>query len=266
MSSIPLFPLSALAALVPAALLSWRRPRRDWLLLLLIAVAAAGPASWAVALMAGGWRTGLAPALWVSIAATALEFLLLSLATREGWRLAPLVLPYLLLLGVLALLVDTPAAQGLSRTVPAAWLDLHILVSVATYGLVGLAAVASLAVLIQERGLKDRRGGGRMAELLPSIAAAERLEIALLTAAGIVLGLGILTGLAAEWFAVSEPAGLGHKTVFSLLAFLVIAGVLAAHRLTGLRGRRVARLALLSWLLLTLAYPGVKLVTDLILR
>ena len=104
-----LFPISALAALLPAAILSWRRPRRDAVLLLLIAVAAAGPASWAVALMSGGWRTGLAPALWVSIAATALEFLALALVTREGWRLAPLVLPYLVVLGALALLVDAPA-------------------------------------------------------------------------------------------------------------------------------------------------------------
>ena len=80
-----------------------------------------------------------------------------------------------------------------------------------------------------------------------------------------VLGVGILTGAAAEWFATERLAGIGHKTVFSVLAFLVIGGVLAAHRFTGLRGRRAARLVLLAWLLLTLAYPGVKLVTDLLL-
>jgi ABC-type uncharacterized transport system permease subunit len=138
-------------------------------------------------------------------------------------------------------------------------------VSVATYGLAGLAAGASLAVLLQERWLKSRQSGGRLAELLPSLAAAERLEIGLLSAAGLVLALGILTGAAAEWFATAEFAGLGHKTVFSALAFAVIAGLLIAHRFTGLRGRRAARLVLLAWMLLTLAYPGVKLVTDLIL-
>jgi ABC-type uncharacterized transport system permease subunit len=260
-----LFPISALAALLPAAILSWRRPRRDALLLLLIAVAAAGPASWAVALMAGGWRTGLAPALWVSIAATAVEFLALALVTREGWRLAPLVLPYLLVLGLLALLVDAPAAQALSPAVPTAWLDLHILMSVATYGLAGLAAAASLAVLLQERWLKNRQGSGRIAELLPSLRAAEALELGLLAAAGVVLGLGILTGAAAEWFATEDLLGLGHKTVFSLLAFALISALLVAHRFTGLRGRTAARLVLVAWMLLTLAYPGVKLVTDLIL-
>jgi len=265
MWGLPLFPLSALAALLPAAIWSWRSPRRDPVLLLLIAVAAAGPASWAVALMAGGWRTGLAPALWVSIAATGFEFLILAVATREGWRLAPLVLPYLLALGVLAFLVDAPAAQRLSRGVPEAWVDLHILASVATYGLVGLSAVASLAVLLQGRALKHRQGGGRLADVLPSLTTAERLEFGLLAAAEAVLGLGILTGAASEWFASEELIGLGHKTVFAILAFLVIGGLLAAHRFTGLRGRRAARLVLLAWLLLTLAYPGVKLVKDLIL-
>jgi ABC-type uncharacterized transport system permease subunit len=142
---------------------------------------------------------------------------------------------------------------------------LHILASVATYGLVGLSAVASLAVLLQGRALKHRQGGGRLADVLPSLTTAERLEFGLLAAAEAVLGLGILTGAASEWFASEELIGLGHKTVFAILAFLVIGGLLAAHRFTGLRGRRAARLVLLAWLLLTLAYPGVKLVTDLIL-
>ena len=262
---IPLFPLSALIALVPAAILSWRRPRRDGLMLLLIAVAAAGPASWAVALMADGWRTGIGPALWVSVAVTALEFLALALATREGWRLAPLVFPYLFVLGALALLVDAPGAQALPQEVPRVWLDLHILVSVATYGLLGLAGIASLSVLLQDRALKHRRGAEGVVGQLPSLAAAEQLEFGLLVLAEAVLFLGILTGAASDWYAKAVPAGFGHKTVFSVLAFLVIGLVLLAHRRTGLRGRRAARLALLAWLLLTLAYPGVKVVTDLIM-
>ncbi len=34
---------------------------------------------------------------------------------------------------------------------------------------------------------------------------------------------------------------------------------------TGIRGRRAARWALLAYLLLTLAYPGVKFVTDVLM-
>jgi ABC-type uncharacterized transport system permease subunit len=45
----------------------------------------------------------------------------------------------------------------------------------------------------------------------------------------------------------------------------VIAALLAARRISGLRGRKVARWALIAYLLLTLAYPGVKFVTDVLM-
>jgi ABC-type uncharacterized transport system permease subunit len=45
----------------------------------------------------------------------------------------------------------------------------------------------------------------------------------------------------------------------------VIAALLAAHYRTGIRGRRAARYMLLGYLLLTLAYPGVKFVTDVLI-
>jgi ABC-type uncharacterized transport system permease subunit len=46
---------------------------------------------------------------------------------------------------------------------------------------------------------------------------------------------------------------------------LVLLVLLWAHHRTGMRGRRAARGVLLAWLLLTLAYPGVKFVTDVLL-
>jgi ABC-type uncharacterized transport system permease subunit len=56
-----------------------------------------------------------------------------------------------------------------------------------------------------------------------------------------------------------------HKTVFALSAFLVIVLLLFLRAKSGLRGRRAARLLLLAYLLISLAYPGVKFVTDVIL-
>ncbi|HMB77592.1 MAG TPA: cytochrome c biogenesis protein CcsA, partial [Kiloniellaceae bacterium] len=56
-----------------------------------------------------------------------------------------------------------------------------------------------------------------------------------------------------------------HKTLFSLSAFGLIALLLLLHQKSGLRGRRAARLVLIAYLLLTLAYPGVKFVTDILM-
>ena len=47
--------------------------------------------------------------------------------------------------------------------------------------------------------------------------------------------------------------------------FVLIAGLLFAHYRTGLRGRRAARLVLIAYLLVTLGYPGVKFVRDVLL-
>jgi ABC-type uncharacterized transport system permease subunit len=58
---------------------------------------------------------------------------------------------------------------------------------------------------------------------------------------------------------------LSHKTLLAVLAFLVIGLLLLLHYRSGLRGRRAARVVLVAYLLLTLAYPGVKFVTDVLL-
>jgi ABC-type uncharacterized transport system permease subunit len=56
-----------------------------------------------------------------------------------------------------------------------------------------------------------------------------------------------------------------HKTVLTLASFIVIGALLIAQRWLGVRGRRAARMALLGYLLLTLGYPGVKFVTEVLI-
>ena len=80
-----------------------------------------------------------------------------------------------------------------------------------------------------------------------------------------VLGIGILTGMAMGYLSEGQLLEIDHKVVFSLLAIAVIAALLILHHQTGLRGRRAARVVLLAYLLLTLAYPGVKFVTDVLI-
>jgi ABC-type uncharacterized transport system permease subunit len=257
--------LSALLSLLPApALMLRRQDGRDALFWSLLAVAVAGPLVVAVAHLWQGWLTSLSAALWVSIAASMVLFAIISLLTPQGWRLTPLLLPYLFLFGIAATLSDPLPSRRLATPAPAAWLDVHILVSVATFGLVTIAAIAGLAVFLQERALKRRRPG-TLTTLLPSVADAEVLQIHLLIASAIVLGLGLLTGVATQYLTTGQPILLTHKTLFALLAFLVILVLLALHLRTGLRGRRAARLLLLAYLLLFLAYPGVKFVTDVLI-
>ncbi len=258
--------LTAFLALVPASILPYRRPEghRDLLFWCLLGVAVAGPVLYSVVAFRTVWQTGFAGALWISAAASAALFAGLAVATREAWRLAPLLLPYLCLLAFIAIVWGRVPGQADVTASPAGWLAAHIAVSVATYALCTLAAVASCAVMLQERAVKRKRSDG-LSSRLPPIADAERLEFRLLMAAEAVLGGGIVTGMALQVLASGRLLAFDHKTALSLLAFAVIAVLLTLRARSGLRGQRAARLVLAAYLLLTLAYPGVKFVTDVLI-
>ncbi|MEE8506431.1 MAG: cytochrome c biogenesis protein CcsA [Kiloniellales bacterium] len=265
MANALLLNLSALIALVPASILSHRRTaeRPDLVFWAVLLVALAGPAAVTLVLLGGAWQTGLSAALWVSITVSMALFVLLALVSREAWRLTPLLVPYLLLLGVLATVwSNAPARHVLAA--PDAWLNVHIALSVVTYGLCTLAAVAAAAAVLQERSLK-RKAPTALTHKLPSVADAASLQLRLLGAGEVVLACGIATGMARNVVASGQLLTFDHKTLLSLLAFAVIAFLLILHRRTGLRGQRAARLILLAYLLLTLAYPGVKFVTDVLI-
>ncbi len=255
----------ALAAMLPAAALRLReRDDRDASFWASVVLAIAGPAAWTAAQIWGEWHTGFAVSLWLTIAVTTVLFAGLSLVTRQGWRLTPLLVPYLVGLGIVALIWQHAPERPVPGTVPAAWFETHIVLALATYGLLTLAAVAGVAVFLQERALKAKRPTA-LTRRLPAVAESERLQVALLGASEFVLALGLASGMAAEYFVRGRLLVLDHKSMLSIAAFVAIGMMLAAHRFTGVRGQQAARGILVAYLLLTLAYPGVKFVTDVLM-
>ncbi|MBB4284708.1 cytochrome C assembly family protein [Roseospira goensis] len=260
------FHLAAVLFLVPAAVLPlWRAAKPVWQAAATV-LAAMGPTFWVTWQLTEGWHTGVSATLWVAIATSALLFFLVTMVSRHAWRLAPLLMPYLGLLGVVAGVTagaDDAVLPLRGQAPPAAWLVFHIVVSVITYGLLTIAAVAALGAFLQERALK-RKQPTRLTRLLPSVTESERLSVALLAWSEAVLGLGLLSGMAVQTFVSGTLLVLDHKTLLSLLAFAVIGGLLAAHRWAGVRGRAAARYVLLAYLLLTLAFPGVKFISTVL--
>ncbi|MEK9596092.1 MAG: cytochrome c biogenesis protein CcsA [Rhodospirillaceae bacterium] len=264
MSSMMILSLGVLVCLLPAGILphlgSFRRDVRYWVSLLLAFAAVLG---WTIVQMRTGWQYGLAPALWVSITASLGLFLVLAVTISGAWRLSVLLLPYMLLLSLLAVLAGKSQVNSEPGTAIALWTWAHIGMSVITYALVTLTAIAGLAVLLRSAALK-RKTADQFTSLLPAIAEAEWLEIRLLLASWAVLTAGMASGVAVQLTQGAPLLALDHKTVFTFAAFVVIGGLLVFHLRSGVRGRQLARLGLLAYLLLTFAYPGVKFVTEIL--
>ena len=262
-----LFNLLALATLFPAAALPLRgeKSSRDRVFWIVLALAWAGPFLWAGYSMSGVWKGGISLTLWVTIAVSLTLFAIIAGITRDGWRLTPLLSPYMIIMGIIATVFWGQGGDGgLAPSAPSGWVGVHIIVSVATYGLVTVAAVAALAAFIQERALKLKRPT-KLTHMLPSVTDCEALSVRLLMWGEIVLGAGLITGMGTQFMETGAVLVFDHKTVLSIGAFAIIGALLLAHHKTGMRGRKAARLALLAYLLLSLGYVGVKLVTDVLM-
>lgn len=258
-----LFSAAAIIALLPACAMGTRRNfARDVVFWASLLVAVAGPVTWSIVRSDGVWRADLSTTLWITVSASMVVLAIVCMVTREGWRLLPLTAGYLMILGAIAFLWQNAPSRPLAGG--GTWIHIHIAVSIVTYALVTIGAISALAAFIQERALKAKRSGG-LSRTLPSLADCERLVVRLLLIGEVILAMGLASGMAVRWGEQRALLALDHKTILTIASFLVIGALLVLHFRWGVRGRRATRLVLLGYLLLTLGYPGVKFVTDVIL-
>ncbi|NQW00122.1 MAG: cytochrome c biogenesis protein CcsA [Rhodospirillales bacterium] len=267
MADLTLLNFSALIALLPVSLAAlWKPKAADRIHWLLLMVAIAGPGLLLFYISADGWQTDLSTSIWVSIDASLVLFAATCALQPAAWRLRGLITPYMFVLAIFAVIWSHAATDFtvLSPVFSSGWIAVHIFVSVTTYGLVTIAAVASLAAILQERALKAKQQTHWLRGL-PALADCDRLVMRLLWVSEAVLALGLISGIAVQIEDTSALFKLNHKSILSVTAFVVIGCLLFAHYRSGIRGRKAARLVLLGYLLLSLGYPGVKFVTDVLL-
>lgn len=257
--------LAALFALVPVALLPLRRNAgRDSLYWAGLSLAIVVPLGWALEQLSDGWQTNLSVDLWVGIGGSMAVFGLISVINRHAWRLTPLLVPYMILLGMLAALFAFAPASPLMDSIPEAWLDLHILVSMSTLACLTVAATAALASFLQARALKIKRPT-RLSRFLPAVTDSERLFERLLIVSELILAVGVASGLAMKKVGTGSVFSFDHKTLFSLIAFVSIGLLLVGRRVCGVRGQMAARVVLMAYTFVVLGYFGVKFVHQVLL-
>ena len=127
-----------------------------------------------------------------------------------------------------------------------------------------LAAIAALAAAIQHSAIRSKKRN-YLSNILPPVSSSENLLVQLLIAGELILGLGLLTGMAVLYFTSGQLLIFDHKFTLVVSVFIVLAILLLLHFKSGFRGKVATRLVLLAYLLFTLGYPGVKFVTHVIL-
>ena len=200
-----------------------------------------------------GVRFGFAPALSITL------WLVLAVYGVES-RLVPLthVRRVLAALGVTAVALAL-AFPGEAFMQHAPWAPAHWLLGLASYGLFGAAVLHARLLGAADRQMRHHVPPGPDGGL--PLLRLERLTFQFVRAGFVALTATLLLGW---WF--TDVWHWDHKTVFSILAWLVFAGLLAGRALFGWRGRRATRWVYAGAALLLLAYVGSRFVLEVLLH
>lgn len=209
----------------------------------------------------GGWgtdqpgaRLGFAPVLSVTV------WLVIAVHTVEG-RLVPLpsVRRWLAAAGAAAVGVAV-LFPGESRVYASPFAPLHFALGVGSYGLFGAAVLHAAMLDAADRRLRLRTGSPQGAFGMPLLQL-EKLTFRFVEAGFTVLTATLLLGA----LTATQLRADIHKTVFSVLAWVVFAALLLGRRQHGWRGRRATRWVYSGAVLLLLAYVGSRFVFEVLL-
>lgn len=202
-------------------------------------------------------RFGFAPALsitaWLVLTAYAVERQVFP-QLQARWALAGL--------GSVAVLLALVFPGKLLAAEASPWLPLHLALGIASYGLFAAAAVHAWLMMRVERSIRQGAEPGTGLPLLTL----ERLTFRFAGAGFVLLSATLVAGLFFSETLYGQPMRLDHKTVFSLLAWLVFAFLLLGRARFGWRGRKAVRVLYTGSILLLLAYAGSRFVLEVILR
>ena len=142
-------------------------------------------------------------------------------------------------------------------------LQVHILLSLLAYGLLTIAAGQSILLLIQTHYLKNKQPGGFIRSL-PALQSMENLLFQMIQVGFVLLTLALLSGfIFLDNIFAQHPV---HKTVLSMIAWLLFAILLWGRWHFGWRGKKAIHFTLGGFIFLMLSYFGSKIVLEIILH
>jgi ABC-type uncharacterized transport system permease subunit len=149
----------------------------------------------------------------------------------------------------------------------------HLLMGTASYGVLLMAALHALLMVSAQRALQASAEDGaqqlgplRLIGELPPLMALEKILFSLIGLGFLLLSLTLLSGTVFSSEVLGRAFRFDHKTLFTLLAWLVFAVLLLGRKMRGWRGRTALRFTLLGFSLLLLGYVGSRFVLEVLLR
>ena len=211
-----------------------------------------------------GFAVMLSATLWISVAAYWVENRNFSL---DGLRL--LVLPSAAVAVLLPLLFPGSLVPLLGKSPLFSW---HIVISTLAYSSLTIAAFHAVLMAIQESRLHAHPSAAQPGwfaaaiERLPALLTMERLLFRLIGFGFILLTLTVLSGLFFSEELFGKAVKWDHKTIFTLLSWVLFGLLLAGRKWRGWRGKTALSFTLTGFTTLLLAYVGSRFVMEVVLH
>ncbi len=142
------------------------------------------------------------------------------------------------------------------------FLFIHVILSLISYSILCLSAAQSLILKVQEKKLKLNKPIGLISSL-PSLDAMDKLLFRMLALGVLFLSLSLLSGFIFLEDIFSQH--LAHKTILSILAWIIFIFLIYTKKKYGWRGGKAANITLICFFILFLSYFGTKTVLEIIL-
>ncbi len=170
-----------------------------------------------------------------------------------GAFLSPLNLIFLL-----AALASLQSPRPLPPALRSPWLHIHGITSFAGEAAFTLSFILSVIYLLQEREIKKKKMGFFFRRL-PPLNKLDEINYKILTIGFPLLTIGIITGAVWANTAWGSYWSWDPKETWSLITWLVYAGILHSRLTAGWRGRRAAILCIVGYACALFTFLGVNL-------
>jgi ABC-type uncharacterized transport system permease subunit len=145
----------------------------------------------------------------------------------------------------------------------------HLVIGTLAYGVFLLAATLAAFILVHARVLQSRNRlllDDGVFDQMPPLLAMERMLFRYLGIGFALLTVTLLSGAVFSEEVFGRPLRLDHKSLLTLLAWVVFGVLLWGHRTRGWRGVAAARATLAGFVALLLGYVGSRFVLEVILQ